>query len=309
MEPERLASGAWPVMVTPFLEDRSIDWAGLDALIEWYLGAGIAGLFAVAQTSEMYAMSAEERRKVAERVVRRVSGRVPVVACGSFGNDFDEQAESMREIAGTGVQAVVAVTSQLARQGEGDEVLAERLLRLVEVANGVPLGLYECPLPYKRLLSPDLVAAAAKSGGYVFMKDTSERPSGVAAKVAAAAGTPLGIFNAEMSSLLETVRMGAQGFSGNAGNYYPELVQWICDAGRRGDERADAIQELMTVVDAVVSSPLYPASAKHFLAAQRGVPIGTTCRVTSAGLREHDQRLLEHLHRHVQAAELPIALG
>ena len=48
--------GVWPPMLTPFREDRSIDWAGVDRLTDWYVAAGVAGLFAVAQSSEMFAL-------------------------------------------------------------------------------------------------------------------------------------------------------------------------------------------------------------------------------------------------------------
>ncbi len=302
-----LPSGAWPVMVTPFKEDRSIDWSALDELTEWYLGTGIAGLFAVAQTSEMYALSASERLAVARRVVDRVAGRIPVVATGTFGATPDEQADAVRAMADTGVDAVIAVTSQVAEQADGDQVLLERLEHL-RAATGATLGLYECPQPYKRLLATEVLSALAAVGGFVFLKETSERPDVVAAKAAAVAGSTLKVYNAEMSGLLESVRAGAHGFCGNAGNYYPELVQWICDAGSQGDPGAERIQRIMTVVDAVVSTPLYPASAKYFLASARGVRMSPICRAANIGLGEHDRRLLDHLARTMRELELPVAL-
>jgi 4-hydroxy-tetrahydrodipicolinate synthase len=123
------------------------------------------------------------------------------------------------------------------------------------------------------------------------------------------------VFNAEISSLLESLRMGAHGFSGNAGNYYPEVVQWLCRAAAAdaaddaGDGDPERVQHLLTVADAVVSSPLYPASAKVFLAEQRGVPISAVCRVTNAAPGEHDRRLLAHLHHLVAGADLPVTLA
>lgn len=85
--------GVWPVMLTPFHEDRSIDWDGLDALIEWYLAAGLSGLFGVCLSSEMYALTPEERVRLAAHVVKRAAGRVPVVAAGAFGDSPAEQAD------------------------------------------------------------------------------------------------------------------------------------------------------------------------------------------------------------------------
>lgn len=46
--------GVWPVMLTPFDEKREIDWASLEKLIDWYIAAGVQGLFANCQSSEMF---------------------------------------------------------------------------------------------------------------------------------------------------------------------------------------------------------------------------------------------------------------
>ena len=40
-------------MITPFKEDLSVDYKALDALTEWFIESGTAGLFAVCQSSEM----------------------------------------------------------------------------------------------------------------------------------------------------------------------------------------------------------------------------------------------------------------
>ncbi len=308
MSTDAIPSGLWPVMVTPFHEDRSIDWRGVDALTDWYLSAGAVGLFAVAQTSEMYAMSREERLALAERVVKRVDGRAPVVASGTFGGPMDRQIRDVRAMADTGVDAVIVITSQLAGLGESDRVLTERLLQLHSGVPDARLGLYECPLPYKRLLPAEVLHVLAETGAYVFLKDTTEQPKAISQKVAVVEGTRLKIFNAEMSSLLESVRSGAHGFCGNAGNYYPELVQWLCEAGMRDDADAQRLQHVMTVVDAVVSSPLYPASAKAFLSSARGIDILPVCRVTNVRLGEHDLRQLSHLDELVRDLKLPVQL-
>jgi len=50
-------------MLTPFTEDgTAVDYEALRALSQWYLDSGAAGLFPVAQSSEMYTLSSEEVR-------------------------------------------------------------------------------------------------------------------------------------------------------------------------------------------------------------------------------------------------------
>ena len=53
--------GFVPVMLTPFKENRAIDFDGLTRLTEWYLQAGAKGLFANCQSSEMYELSDDEK--------------------------------------------------------------------------------------------------------------------------------------------------------------------------------------------------------------------------------------------------------
>lgn len=90
--------GVWPVMLTPFRDDGTMDWSGLDALIEWYVSAGATGLFAVCLSSEMYKLTPEERVRLAKHVVQRAAGRVPVAVALP---DDDERLmlENLRHLA------------------------------------------------------------------------------------------------------------------------------------------------------------------------------------------------------------------
>lgn len=148
--------GIVPVMLTPFDDAGAIDYAGLERLIEWYLAHGSDALFAVAQSSEMQFLSLAERAELARFVVERVGGRVPVVASGHISDDLDAQVAELRAAAESGAQAVVLVTNHLDPQREGTAVFLDRLRRLLaRLPSDLPLGLYECPAPYRRLLTDD----------------------------------------------------------------------------------------------------------------------------------------------------------
>ena len=45
--------GVWPVVLTPFREDGGLDMPAYRALLEYYIGNGVAGLFAVCMSSEL----------------------------------------------------------------------------------------------------------------------------------------------------------------------------------------------------------------------------------------------------------------
>ena len=91
---------------------------------EWYISSGCSGLFAVCQSSEMYALSDDERLELAEFVAKQVDGRAAVVATGnSGGGSIEEQAAFCNKIAPK-VDAVVGVTCMLAQEDEDEEVRA-----------------------------------------------------------------------------------------------------------------------------------------------------------------------------------------
>ncbi|MCD6083137.1 dihydrodipicolinate synthase family protein, partial [Candidatus Aerophobetes bacterium] len=160
MEPE-VTKGVWPVMLTPFKENGEVDWSGVDALTDWYIEAGVAGLFAVCLSSEMYELTEEEKISLVRRVVKRSAGKVPVVASGTFGGSIKRQAQFIKKLWEQGAKAAVVIVCQLARRDEEDDIWLQNVSRLLELTDEVPLGFYECPLPYHRLLTPEILRWAA----------------------------------------------------------------------------------------------------------------------------------------------------
>lgn len=207
-----IPDGVWPVMVTPFLADRSIDWDALDRLIEWYLGAGVAGLFAVCLSSEMFDLEADERIALAERVVRRVDGRVPVAASGTFGQTTADLTAGIRRMADTGE---------------------------------IPLGLYECPRPYRRLLTPLTLSWAASSGRFHFFKETSGQLALIGQKLEVIRGTPLRLLDANAATLPESLRLGGAGFCGVSTNFVPDLWTWLCRHARSSPGTAGRLHQFL----------------------------------------------------------------
>ena len=169
-------------MITPLKMDMSIDWDGVDRLTDWYIDFGVAGLFAVGQSSEMFALSDGERLRLAARVVRRADGRVPIVASGTFDRTVAAQAQFVRQMADLGVTQVVLIASMMAELDDDDTIWRSNVSRLLDATGDIPLGLYECPQPYHRLVSADLVAWAAGTGRFCLLKETSRSLSQVRAK-------------------------------------------------------------------------------------------------------------------------------
>lgn len=301
---DTLPDGAWPVMLTPFHQDRSIDWDTVDAYADWLVRTGSAGIFTVALSSEMYDLTPAERIEVTRRVAGAAAGRVPVLA-SALGADPAEIAESAHALVDAGADAVVLIASSLARADEPDSVLLDRVEGVLDRAPGIGFGVYECPVPYKRLLTLEAVRWLGGTGRFVFFKDTSHRTDVMAARVDALRGTPLKHYNAEISSLVATLRAGGHGFSGYAANIYPDLVAWLCSEHARADQaEIERVQRLLSIVEHAVNNR-YPTSAKYLLAHRTGLPVEPVSRWKPEAIGEHEGQPLRDLVDYLGSLDLP----
>lgn len=277
--------GIVPVMLTPFDDAGAIDYAGLERLIEWYLAHGADALFAVAQSSEMQFLSLAERAELARFVVERVAGRVPVVASGHISDDLDAQAAELCAAAESGAQGVVLVTNRLDPQRQGSAALLDHLHRLLaRLPSDLPLGLYECPAPYRRLLSDDELRACIDTGRFVMLKDVSCDLETVKRRVALAEGSPLKILNANAAIARDAMKAGSAGFNGVFTNFHPDLYRWLRTHGDAHPELADELSTFL-VVSAVSEALGYPALAKLYH--QRiGTFTSIRCRAIDYDVRE-----------------------
>ncbi|WP_175728048.1 dihydrodipicolinate synthase family protein [Burkholderia ambifaria] len=277
--------GIVPVMLTPFDDAGAIDYAGLERLIEWYLAHGADALFAVAQSSEMQFLSLAERAELARFVVERVAGRVPVVASGHISDDLDSQVAELRAAADSGAQGVVLVTNRLDPQRKGSAAFLDHLHKLLaRLPSDLPLGLYECPAPYRRLLSDDELRACIDTGRFVMLKDVSCDLETVKRRVALAAGSPLKILNANAAIAWDAMRAGSAGFNGVFTNFHPDLYRWLRTRGDSDPALADELSTFL-VVSAVSEALGYPALAKIYH--QRiGTFASIRCRAIDYDVRE-----------------------
>ncbi|PWJ59893.1 4-hydroxy-tetrahydrodipicolinate synthase [Dyadobacter jejuensis] len=274
----QLPQGFIPVMLTPFLENGAIDFSGLRNLTEMYINAGATGLFANCLSSEMYELTPDERIAITETVLQQAAGRVPVVATGTLGGTIAEQAQFVRRIYAVGVQAVIVITGLMAAETESDEVFLERMQELMALTDDIPLGMYECPVPYKRVISAEILEKLLPTGRLVYHKDTCLDAEEVKRRIEKGSSYNFGLYDAYMVNAESSLQEGAAGLSCIQGNIYPELVVWICNHYNdetKLAERAKVNQFFVDTMDLVHTA--YPTIAKYSLM-KRGLPISLYTR-------------------------------
>lgn len=267
----------WPTMLTPFTEKGEVDYSSLEQLIEWYIANGSTGLFSVCQSSEMFFLSLEERKKIAAFVCKQAAGRVPVIASGHISDSFDDQVREITEIAQTGVSAVILVPNRLAPEDAPEEVFLDRLDKLVnQLPQSLHLGFYECPYPYKKLLTPEMVRYCVKSGRFYFLKDTSCDLENIRGKMQIASGSNLRLFNANTSTLMESLKYGVAGYSGVMANIQPRIYCWLLENWESQPQKTEKVQEFLTLCS-LIENHAYPVIAKYILQ-ENNLRINTFCR-------------------------------
>ena len=225
-------------------------------------------MLALGQASEMLLLDHDERLRVAECVARHPRGELAAATVGNYGESLAEQADCLQRIHDMGTDVVVVALSLLpSAQGP-----AEQLLQLADLVKpDVRLGLYEIPEPEHRLLNADEVAQVAASGRFHFMKDTCRQIEPFSAKVQAASGTSLQLYQANLAVLPPSMDVGGAGFCGWLPIVAPELSEQVCDLSLPSGLRRRAHDKLMAFNEVIIASG-FPASAKYLLSL-RGLPI------------------------------------
>ena len=203
-----IPNGVYPTMITPFTKDNKIDYAAVEALINWYAEKKVDGIFAICQSSEIFFLSFEERLELLHFVMRHTPKNISVVASGHVADDLDTQIEQAKAFIQEGIGAYVFISNRFAAEDEDDSVFLKNIDRAVEAVGDINFGIYECPYPYKRVMTPAVLKKLAESGRFTFLKDTCCDPGMINEKLRAVDGMGLKIFNANSASLLETLKMG-----------------------------------------------------------------------------------------------------
>ncbi|MGD0583964.1 MAG: dihydrodipicolinate synthase family protein [Bacteroidales bacterium] len=284
-----------PVMLTPFKENGEIDFDRLSELTEFYIRAGASGLFSNCLSSEMFELTPEERIRLVRHVVTVTGKAVPVVASGTFGGKMGEQADFVKRIFDTGVEAVIVLSNMICRVNDPDEVFNENMFRLMSLTDGIPLGFYECPDPWKRLISPAQLKLFAGTKRIIYHKDTCLDIGQVRLKLKALEGSGLGLYDAYMVHAVESLRSGSSGLSCIQGNYFPELIVWLCENVNNDALAAEVDMVQQFISDRMdVMHDVYPVTAKYYLQ-KRGLHLTTFTRKEAGVFDDEIKKKMDQL--------------
>jgi 4-hydroxy-tetrahydrodipicolinate synthase len=249
-------TGAITALVTPFHDDGSVDFEALDGLIEFQVEQGIEGIVPCGSTGEAITMTLQERCAVIERTVKRVNGRVAVIAGtgGSATAEVVEATKRARELGADG--ALINTPAYNKPQQEG---LYLHYAAVANAAPGFPIMLYNIPGRTAVLMSTDVVARLCNDfpKSFVAYKDATANLKQTEEVIRQ---TPITVLSGDDGLTVPMISIGAQGIVSVVGNIVPKAVRELSDHARnnRLAEAAKLNHKLAPLVEAcfVESNPV-----------------------------------------------------
>lgn len=100
--------GTGIALITPFNEDFSVDYVALDRIVNYVIDGGADFLVALGTTSEAPTLTAEEKQRVVDTIIKANNGRLPVLL-GMGGNNTQTVIEAIKAQDFTGIQGILSV--------------------------------------------------------------------------------------------------------------------------------------------------------------------------------------------------------
>ena len=278
-------SGAAVAIVTPFLE-RGVDFDKLGALCEMHIANGTDAIVVAGTTGEASTMPDEEHLSVIAYVIRRVAGRIPVIA-GTGSNDTAHGVQLCREAEKLGADALLLVSPYYNKASQKGLFLH---FKAMADAVRIPIILYNVPGRTGVNIAPETVASLSHVDNIVGLKEcnTTQAP-----EVAALCGDRIFLYSGEDGQVLPILSLGGRGVISVMANIIPADTHRMVASYLAGDHAEALRLQLKTVplVKALFSdvNPIPVKAALNLLGHDVGecrLPLCSMSDSTLASLRE-----------------------
>ena len=221
--------GAFVAIVTPFT-DGQLDEQGLVDLIEFHIANGTHGIVPCGTTGESATMSHDEHHRVVELTVKRVNGRVPVLA-GSGSNSTSEAVDLTKYAKQAGADGVLMVSPYYNKPSQ--EGLYHHYKTVAETVD-IPIIMYNVPSRTSSNILPETVARLAQIDNIVGIKEATGDLNQVS-DVIRLCPDGFAIMSGDDFTSMPTVLLGGTGVISVTSNVAPKDMAQMMDAALAGD--------------------------------------------------------------------------
>ncbi len=225
-----MIKGSLVAIVTPMLEDGSLDLPAFRALIDFHIEQGTDGIVVVGTTGESPTVDVVEHELLIAEAVKHAAGRIPIIA-GTGANSTTEAIELADFSKKAGADASLTVVPYYNKPTQKGLYLH---FKAIAEAVDMPHILYNVPSRTCGDMANDTVLRLAQIPNIVGIKDATgdmERGSDLLQR----APKNFAVYSGDDASTLALMLLGAHGTISVTANVAPGLMHEMCAAALKGD--------------------------------------------------------------------------
>ena len=231
--------GSIVAIVTPFNQDGSVNFSKLGELVDWQIQNGTDGIVALGTTGESATMTDEEDDAVCEYVLKRVNGRIPVIA-GSGSNCTASMLEKSLRYQAMGAQGLLIISPYYNKTNE--EGMYRHFATVVDAVN-IPCILYNVPGRTGCAISEGAVKRLAGHPNVMGIKEASGNMS-YACKIARYLGPEFAMYSGNDDITVPILSVGGSGVISVLANILPKQTHDMVMSYLSGDTAAATAAQL-----------------------------------------------------------------
>jgi len=279
-----MLTGSMVAMVTPMGDDGSVDWAGLERLVNHHVEQGTDAIVSVGTTGESATLDHNEHIEVIGRTVDAAAGRIPVIG-GTGANSTAEAMALTRDAAAVGVTACLLVVPYYNKPPQ--EGLFQHF-NSIAAAVSIPQILYNVPGRTAVDMSNETTLRLAEIDNIVGIKDATndiDRGSDLIDR----APDGFAIYSGEDGTACELMLAGGKGTISVTANAAPKLMHEMCVAAVAGDtDAATILNNQLADLHAALFFQSNPIPAKWAVCQQGLIGLGIRLPLIPLAEQYHD---------------------
>ena len=279
-----MLTGSMVAMVTPMGDDGSVDWAGLERLVNHHVEQGTDAIVSVGTTGESATLDHNEHIEVIGRTVDAAAGRIPVIG-GTGANSTAEAMALTRDAAAVGVTACLLVVPYYNKPPQ--EGLFQHF-NSIAAAVSIPQILYNVPGRTAVDMSNETTLRLAEIDNIVGIKDATndiDRGSDLIDR----APDGFAIYSGEDGTACQLMLAGGKGTISVTANAAPKLMHEMCVAAVAGDtDTATILNNQLADLHAALFFQSNPIPAKWAVCQQGLIGLGIRLPLIPLAEQYHD---------------------
>jgi 4-hydroxy-tetrahydrodipicolinate synthase len=234
-----MIAGSMVALVTPMDAQGRLDWDSLGKLVDFHLENGTHAIVAVGTTGESATLTVEEHIEVIEFVVKRVNGRIPVIA-GTGANSTSEAVHLTQNAKNAGADACLLVVPYYNKPTQ--EGLYQHFKHIAEAVD-IPQILYNVPGRTSCDMQADTVIRLSTVPNIIGIKEATGDLTRAKA-ILDGVSKDFIVMSGDDPTAVELILLGGKGNISVTANVAPREMADLCEAALEGNaEKARAINE------------------------------------------------------------------